>query len=470
MQTTGFWFLLATLLAGAPALQAGSPGPVAPSSSPLPVGAFPAGFLWGTATSAHQVEGGNVHNQWWEFEQVPGNIHHGDRSGAAADHWNRYEQDLDLARELGTNSYRFSVEWSRIEPEEGVIDEAALQHYSDVVDACLARGITPMVTLFHFSLPTWLTHEGGFTWKKAPARFERFARLVAARLGDRVDLWCTINEPMVYVAGGYLAGVFPPGREGDMKDTLGVVVGMVRAHMRAYKAVHDADRVDADGDGKAAMVGIAKHQRVLEPHDRGDLRDHLMTNVARTFFNDLFLLAVTKGRVVIRLPGGHRFGFRIPFMKPALDYFGLNYYSRDIVEYDPSQPGGFGRRVKEGAPVTELGWEIYPEGLHTVIMEAATYGLPIYITENGLADADDDQRPAFVRDHLAQVARAIGDGADVRGYFHWSLMDNFEWHEGFEPRFGLFEVDYATQTRTLREGGRVYGEIARRNALPPPPQ
>lgn len=448
-------FLVSVSLLGAAA--------AAPVAASVPT---PPGFLWGTATAAHQTEGGNTNNDWSEFEQTPGNIHDGDQSGQAADHWNRFAEDLDLALQLGNNSYRFSVEWSRIEPQPGVYDPAALEHYREVAAACRARDIEPMVTLLHFTLPRWAAAMGGLRSGKVVKRFQKFAAHVGAGMGDLVDLWCTINEPMVVLSAGYLAGVFPPGRSEDMGGFLKGMVQTIRMHRRAYKALHRHDRVDASGDGTRASVGIAKHNRIFQPARPDHLGDKAFAFGLTKIFNDAFVSGCLLGRVHFTLPGGRTVDFNMPFLGKTLDYFGLNYYSRDLIQQDPDAPGGFRRLLPEGAPVTELDWEIYPEGLYQLIMDADRHGLPIYITENGLADADDDQRADFLRGHLEAVGRAVRDGADVRGYYHWSLMDNFEWAEGFWPRFGLFAVDYATQQRTRRPSADVYQQIIESGQLP----
>lgn len=440
------------------------------AAEPAPDGtAFPPGFLWGTATAAHQVEGGNDRNQWWDFEQVPGNIKHGDKSGAACDHWNLYPQDLDLGRAIGMGAYRFSVEWSRIEAEDGTFDAAAIARYRAMAEACRARGIVPMVTLFHFSIPRWAAAQGGFLNPAVVERFGRFARVMARHLGDLVDLWCTINEPTVYMAAGYLAGVHPPG-EADTKLAVPLMKNLMKAHGAAYRALREADLADADGDGAPTRIGFAHHMRVFQAWDRFDPLDHAMVHAIDRVMNKAWLDVLSRGWTAFVLPGS-RLTVRIdePELAGTMDYLGLNYYSRDLIDFDPSQPGSFARRLPEGAPVTDLGWEIHPRGLYDLLLRVKRYRLPVYITENGLADAAGTRRAAFLHDHLAWIAAAIAEGVDVRGYFHWSLLDNFEWADGFEPRFGLYAVDFATQARTLTAGGAYFGAVAGANRLEPLP-
>ena len=421
---------------------------------------FPPGFLWGTATAAHQVEGGNQNSDWWRWEERPGAIANGDRSGAASDHWNRYPEDLDRAVALGQNAYRFSVEWARIEPQPGVYDEAALAHYREVTEACRTRGLEPMVTLFHFTLPQWLADLGGFEDPGAVARFEAYTRKVAAALGDQVQLWCTVNEPVVYLAAGYLAGVFPPGKQ-DPDAAARTMANLVRAHGRAYRALHE---VDPD-----ARVGVAKHLRVFTPARGLDPRDQIATWKVRRLFNQTFLDALATGRATIEVPGAAPIKIKDPDLAGSMDFVGLNYYSRDMVRYDPEAPGTVRFEVKAGSPTTDMGWEIYPEGFYQLLTWVRRYRLPVYVTENGLADASDARRARFLRDHLYWMWRALAARVDVRGYFHWSLLDNFEWAEGFGPRFGLVAVDYPTQGRQVRDSAAFYAWVASHNQLPPSP-
>ena len=428
---------------------------------------FPSGFLWGTATAAHQVEGGNTLNDWFDWEQIPGKIRNGERSGNAADHWNLYSEDLDRAQALGCSVYRFSIEWSRIEIEPGIFDGDAIDHYRKVILACRARHMEPMVTLFHFTLPRWFAASGGFETKGSVALFEKFAVRMGKEYGDIVDLWNTQNEPMVWLLAAYGSDVFPPGKASPLKMAQ-VLTHLISAHAKGYRALHAHDRTDANGDGHACQVGIAKHMRVFQPHREQHPGDRSMTQIADTAMNWMYLDAVTRGNAWFRWPGVD--GFPLPGREllGTLDFIGLNYYSRDLVHFNPTAPGFFERRVARGAPTTDLGWEIYPEGMYDILVRLKDYNLPIYITENGLADDAGTQRVSFIHDHLDAVLRAIDDGVDVRGYIHWSLMDNFEWAEGFSPRFGLYKVDYSTQERSLTEGGAYFKAIATSNSLLPP--
>jgi beta-glucosidase len=425
---------------------------------------FPPGFLWGTATAAHQVEGGNDRNDWWDWEQIPGKIKNGDRSGAADDHYNRFGSDLDLARAIHCNAYRFSIEWSRIENADGSWNVDQIDHYRQVLLACRARGITPMVTLFHFTIPRWAAALGGFESQEVMHRFVRFSAKMADELGGLVDLWCTQNEPVVYVVAGYVAGVFPPGIK-DVRTAARVYANLILAHSQAYHAIRLADRVDADGDGRPAMVGIAKHLRVFDPWAAYNPADILMARSLDQIFNQVYFHACLRGSAVIRLGTRELARVAHPALKGTMDYIGVNYYSRDHVRFNPRSPMLGDLLVPRTSPVSDMGWEIYPEGFYRVLMALRRYRLPVYVTENGIADARDQVRTVFLAEHLRWMAQAMREGVDVRGYFHWSLVDNFEWAEGFWPRFGLYGVDYATQSRTLTEGGRTFRSVAGAGAL-----
>ncbi len=416
---------------------------------------FPDGFLWGAATSAHQVEGRNTNNDWWAWEQS-GRVK--EPSGLAADHFRRFREDFDLARSLGHNAHRFSLEWSRIEPEDGTFSAEGLRHYGDVIDALRARGIEPVVTIFHYTIPQWLAARGGLEAPEFEDRFERFAARVVAEYGDRVRWWLTLNEPVVQAFKGWVLGQWPPGRTQDFAGAIRVVRTLLRSHVRAYHAIH-ARRPDA-------LVSVAKHALALSPCNPKSVLDRLSVRVRQYLFNHLFLDALHTG--ALRVPG--LLWERLP-QAHTLDFIGLNYYTRDFVQNTgfslPGLVGNLCTREHHGriGKRNELGWEIYPEGLAHFLKAYARYGRPILITENGLPTSRDDDRWTFLFLHLWQVARALDEGVPIAGYLHWSLLDNYEWADGFGGRFGLIEVDYATQGRTPRESAKKLAEIIRRNEL-----
>ncbi len=416
---------------------------------------FPDGFLWGASTSAHQVEGNNIHNDWWAWEQA-GRV--AQPSGAACDHYNRYRADFDLAQSIGHTAHRFSLEWSRIEPEEGRWSDAALEHYRDVLAALRERGMEPVVTLFHYTLPQWMAEKGGWENPAIERAMERYTEKVMEVLGPHARWWITLNEPVVQVFKGWLLGQWPPGRVRAWATALKVLRHMLRAHVRMYHVIHTR-RPDA-------MVSIAKHALALSPDDPTRWLDRRSVAVRGHLFNHLFLEALHTG--ALRVPG--LFWENLP-MGRTLDFIGVNYYTRDFVRNSgyslPGMVGDFATRDhrQQRGKLNELGWEVYPEGLAQFLREYSRYKLPILITENGIPTKNDDDRWMFIYMHLWQIARAVADGVDVVGYMHWSLLDNFEWADGYGARFGLIEVDFATQERRIRPSAWRYAQIIRRNEL-----
>jgi beta-glucosidase len=425
----------------------------------LPAGSsnfrFPAGFLWGASTSAHQVEGNNIHNDWWAWEQAGRTAA---PSGLACDHYNRYRSDFDLAQSLAHNAHRFSLEWSRIEPEEGRWSDEALDHYRDVLVALHERGMEPVVTLFHYTLPQWMAEKGGWENPAIERAMGHYVEKVMEVLGPHARWWITLNEPVVQVFKGWLLGQWPPGRVRAWATALKVLRLMLRAHVRAYHVIHSR-RPDA-------MVSIAKHALALSPDDPTRWLDRWSVGVRGYMFNHLFLEALHTG--VLRVPG--LFWEHLPTAR-TLDFIGVNYYTRDFVRNSgynlPGLVGEFAKRDhrQQRGKLNDLGWEVYPEGLAQFLREFSRYKLPILITENGIPTRNDDDRWVFLFMHLWQVARAIADGVNCVGYLHWSLLDNYEWADGYAARFGLIEVDYATQERRIRPSAWRYAEIIRRNEL-----
>ncbi len=420
---------------------------------------FPDHFLWGTGTAAHQVEGHNTNNDWASFELQPGAIWHGDRSGEACDWWRDAEQDFDLMAEMGHNSHRLSVEWSRIEPKEGMFDQTTVRRYREMLKGLRTRGIEPMVTLFHFTTPLWLARQGGWTSPSSIGHFRRFVRYVVEQLGDLVTLWCTINEPNVYAALGYLLGEHAPGKK-SLLLYFRVLDHLLQAHALAYRAIHALH-----GD---ARVGLAKQVQIFEPLEPADKASAGLARFLDYMFNELTLRAVVDGRR--RFPLSWNFGTHGPLVD-SVDFWGLNYYYRQRVSLRNRNGGRLSLlQPTPGAQVSDSGrngpyGEIYPLGIYRALDRLGRLGKPIYITENGLPDASDSLRPSFLLTHLAQVQRAISAGVDVRGYYHWSFTDNFEWAEGWALRFGLIALDHQTQIRTPRPSARLFSQIIGANAI-----
>lgn len=402
---------------------------------------FPADFLWGTSTSAHQVEGGNDNNDWWTWEQA-GHIKTGDSAAVACDHWNRYPEDFQLLSDLGTNAHRISIEWSRVEPEPGTFDQQAIEHYRAVLTDLRERGIAAMVTLHHFTSPTWFIAQGGWLDRRAFERWLPFVRKTAEELGELVSFWCTINEPNVYAYQGWVTGEFPPGRKGDVLGMFRVLANLRRAHEAAY-----AELKSRTPD---VPVGLAQHKWLMLPKSRSWL-DRAAAWVADASMS--------------RWPAGLSFQRVVDSVG---DYVGLNHYSGSHVSFSLRHPeeAFIHRTNPPGLPVSDFDWVIHAPWLGIALDDLRSTGKPVYVTENGVAAADDTVRQDFLPAMLAEVWKAIDRGVDVRGYFHWSSLDNFEWAHGYSMQFGLIDVDRESLRRTVKPSGRAYAEIAGANALP----
>ncbi|HEY5270017.1 MAG TPA: family 1 glycosylhydrolase [Anaerolineales bacterium] len=415
---------------------------------------FPKGFLWGTATASHQVEGGNTNNNWYKWEQEGHTAH---KSGLASDWWGgRWKEDFDRAAESGQNAHRLSVEWSRIQPSPDRWDEEALERYRTMLRGLRDRNITPMVTLHHFTDPLWLGELGGWETEAVVPLFEKFSCKVVEALKEYCSLWCTINEPNVYTLEGYLRGNFPPGKE-DLKLGIRVQANMARAHAAAYHAIHELQP-----EGRA---GYALHFRPQEPARPWSPLDRLVRNIKFEGINLAFPSAISTG--VLKSPLGK---IPVPEAKGTQDYFGLNYYSVDTVAFDlRSHAQLFSRSFfPEGTDLADAGMNSNtPEGFFWAFKWVVkTYpNLPIIVTENGIEDSTDRIRPRYLAQHVHAMWRAVNFNWPVRGYFHWSLVDNFEWERGWTQRFGLWGIDTETQQRTKRPSADLYAAICKENGL-----
>jgi beta-glucosidase len=388
--------------------------------------AFPEGFVWGAATAAHQIEGGNWNNDWWEWEHAPrsGCV---EPSGDACDSWNRWGDDVALCEQLGFGSYRFSIEWSRIEPERGEFSAAAFDHYRRLGEALLERGIEPTVTFHHFTSPRWLAAQGGWAEPSAVDAFARFCERAARALAPVMRRACTINEPNIVALHGFQTGVFPPGqRDRDARRRASDHFGL--AHRKAVDAIR--------GVAPDVPVGLTLSMTDYQAVDGGESR----RDQVRWAMEDVFL-DMTEGD----------------------DFLGVQTYTRERVGPD----GHAG--PEPGIPILTMGYELWPQALEACLRRAWDHtegDLPLLVTENGIGTDDDDQRIAFVRAALTGVLRCLDDGIDVLGYTYWSLLDNFEWAFGYGPRFGLVDVDRTTFDRTPKPSAHWLSAIVRANALP----
>lgn len=398
---------------------------------------FPKGFLWGAATSSHQVEGWNDNNDWWDWEHMPGTIADGQLSGRGPDHYHEFRKDFDLLEEMHLNSYRMSLEWSRINPEPGVFDEEEIEHYKEVLSDLKSRGIKVMLTLWHFTLPTWFAEKGGFEQRKNISYFLAYVKRCVFEFEPYVDFWNTINEPNIYTMMSYQFGLWPPGIKNNWK-AYKVFHNLAITHKKSYDIIHRFAQ-------KTPEVGIAHNVTSFYVYNRRSITDWLSVNIVDWVWNHWFL-EKTKG---------HH------------DFLGLNYYVHKRVK-------GIGLKnwaalavenQGEGRERSDLEWEIFPPGFFDSLVNMSEHKLPIYVTENGISTLNDHQRARYLISYVKELYHAIKSGVDIRGYFHWSLLDNFEWDKGYKSRFGLVEVDYATLNRTIKGSGKLYGRIAETNQI-----
>ncbi len=418
---------------------------------------FPSNFAWGTATAAHQVEGNNTNNNWYEWERSVDDggisrIHNNDRSGLAADHWNRYPEDIILMKDLGVSHYRFSVEWSRIEPEKGRYDLEALAHYRRMCEALVEADITPVVTLHHFTHPTWFEEMGAFEKEENTDHFVGFSELVFNELRDLVPMWCTFNEPSVFVAQGYFNGIFPPGKKDPILAGT-VLENMLNAHVRTY---HQLKSIPGSDGNK---IGLVKNIFQFDPYRRWHVLDWAFSKILNDVYTNAPLEFLKTGESSFYMPGMVDNKMSNELAVGTLDFIGLNYYSRMHVKGQLNAVEPFVFDTRDQDIMTDMGYPLYAEGFHRALKTISRMDVPIYVTENGLADDGDSVRPLFIKRYLYALNQALRERIDVRGYFYWSLMDNFEWAEGYSMKFGLYEVDLETQDRRLREGSLPFVEM-----------
>lgn len=435
-------------------------------------------FLWGAATSSHQIEGHNRHNDWWAWEST-GAIDGGVRSGAATDHWNRFREDLGLARDLGLTSYRFSIEWSRLEPSEGKWDSAAMDWYSELIDECGRLGLVPMATLHHFTLPGWLAEQNGFSHEGAPKRFAAYASRVARSLGSRVPLWCTVNEPLVLATGSYLGRFMPPAQY-DPKAASQTCYNLLKSHVLAYDILKgEISKREGPFRERPLEVGFAHNMLHFVPERHYHPLEIVVARALSGLYNDAWLAAVNGEKQRFGLLGVLPLAPQLAQARRrrTFDFIGVNYYTKAYVQWRPRAKSkeraaelplgiSFARRRETAS---DLGWAIDPAGFRHMLAKLRRFNAPVYVTENGIADANDQFRQAYLLRHLREVAHAKANGLDIRGYYHWSLLDNFEWIKGFWPRFGLYSVDYETLARTARKSAYFYRELIDAHAPGAPP-
>ena len=411
-------------------------------------------FLWGVATSAYQIEGA-VDNDWTAWEAAGRLRARAERCGVATRHRDLWQSDLALLPTINANAYRFSVEWSRLEPRPGDPDLDALALEVERVDYLRRLGIEPIVTLHHYTHPRWFWEDGGWESAGSVEHFRRFAGLVADALAGRVRWWVVLNEPIVFLLGGYLAGWIPPGQR-SFAAAGKALENLLRAHVEAASLVKEKDA--------SARVGIAHNMVEFAPDRPGNPLDRKLVAAGDRLYNLALLDAVATGDMSWSYPGEGKVEFQIAELPAANDFVGVNYYSRVHLRFrglPGSAVGEFFYRDPEGRGLTDMGWEIYPEGFDRALKRAEAAGRPLLVTENGIATRDDARRRAFLTEHVLVLAHRVGAGSPIQGYLHWSLLDNFEWLDGFAPRFGLFGVDYATFARRRRPSADLFADLRR---------
>jgi beta-glucosidase len=416
---------------------------------------FPPGFLWATGEDAYQHEGGNVHADWYAWERDAKPFADGSTAGDCVDFYKRYEEDFARAKADGHNAHRIGFEWSRLEPQEGVYDEEAWEHYAAMLRSLKAKGFTVFVNLWHFTLPAWAAERGGWLDDGVMARWEAYAAECGRRFHAEVDFWSTMIDAQIYVLRGWFLGELPPCKINPAEGLL-VFRRLLDAHAAAYRILKRwAEKV-----GMIYFFALYEHA--------GNRLDRFAHGQLDAFFNWNLLDALHTGRLDVAIAGGPRVLRTEERWRGTLDWIGVNYYYREVIAFAPTKIGFLKRGPGPGAVRSDMDWELYGEGLYRICaLAAGRYaGVPLMITESGMADADDSRRPDMIVDHVAWTKRLVEDGYPVMGYTYWSLTDNLEWTDGFGPKFGLYRVDLKTFERTQTRSARVFGFIATNNRLP----
>ncbi len=418
---------------------------------------FPDGFLWGSATSAHQVEG-NTYNDWSEWEKENAQLLASKAqirwerwqqkkfpemfdpenyvSGKAADHYNLFEKDFDIAQSLGHNAHRLSFEWSRIEPKKGEFDEKEIEHYRKVLKALHVRGMTPFVTLWHWTNPVWISQNGGWENKETVDSFIKYVKKITESFtAEEISMWMPLNEPGTFIGMSYVQGAFPPNAKNLFRANR-AFKNLMKAYREAYKIIHASH--------KNAQVGISHYAVFMEPY-KNKIVNKLIVPILEYFRNWRFLNSVND----------------------CNDFIGIQFYHRDNIDLSLDGSGKWGliNSKDQHLWINDLNWDMCPSGLYPILIRAAKYNKPIYITENGLPDRDDQNRSLFIKQNLFWIHKAIKEGVLIKGYFYWSLLDNFEWDKGFWPRFGLVAINYKSLERKIRPSAYEYASICKTNTL-----
>ncbi len=411
-------------------------------------------FLWGVATSAFQLEG-SPYADWTSWDSIL------DANPHITNHYELYREDLKLLKDLGVNAYRFSIEWSRIQPRENVWDDEVIAHYQEIIDILVSSNIEPMVTLHHFTHPLWFIRKYPWHEDASVGKFSAFVEKMVATLKG-VRYWITFNEPYVLVLAGYFEGCTPPG----IRDaSLGVkaLKNILICHGKAYDIIH----AKSSGAATKPMVSVAHNMAALAPWSRWNPFDKILAKIAKHFYNHSLLDAFTSGRLRIKFPLRKELEIAVP-IKDKLDFFGVNYYTRIHMRFNPLKKMGVEMRHRDigGYGLTDMGWEIHPRGLEKVLRYASKLSVPLIITENGIATRDCQKKIKYMKRHVDVLEKCMKDGLDVRGYFYWSLIDNYEWLQGLDARFGLYRVDFTTMERRPTNAAAYYSYLIKSRSVP----
>lgn len=400
-------------------------------------------FLWGVATSAFQLEG-SPYADWASWDAVLS------ERPSITNHYMLYKEDLLLLKELGVNAYRFSLEWSRIQPKENVWDDKAVEHYQEIIDILVGNNIEPVLTIHHFTHPLWFIKKYPWHDEVSIEKFLSYVEKIVTTLKG-VRYWITFNEPYVLLLGGYLEGCMPPGIR-DIKPAIKALRNILICHGKAYDIIHSKI--------PDSMVSVAHNMAALAPWNRWSPADRFLSRIAKYFYNHSLIDAFLTGNLTVQFPLKKPLAIEVP-IKNKLDFFGVNYYTRVHMRFNPFRKFGIELRHRDidGYGLTDMGWEIHPHGLAKVLLYASRLKIPLIITENGIATHDCQKRIRFMRRHVDAVEKCINDGIDIRGYFYWSLIDNYEWLQGMDARFGLYSVDFDTLKRRPTNAAAYYSYL-----------
>ena len=410
---------------------------------------FPKDFLWGVGNAEHQVSDVGPSN-WTVFQSVNGTVRNNDKPGTVVDFWHRYKEDIAVMQKLGINSLRFSLDWATIEPQKGVINKEALQHYHELLDVLKEAGITPMVTLHHFTHPLWFEQKGGWTKEENIQDFVNFSTIVFNEFHEKVTLWATINEPAIVAFSGYVLGIHAPGYNGMLKCTmqpaLNVLKHLMQAHVATYKELKKLP------GGQEAQIGIVHNFLVFTKLYTYDPIATGLTKFFTKITNDLTMQFLGTGKFNANFWALGKVDYVDESAPESFDWFGLNYYGNPVI--GPNRKNVYGDTHHAHQVMGDFSLPVDPQGFGQALEAVAKLGKPVYITENGMADNKDDRRPTMIRQYLSVLKDKISSGLNILGYFHWTLVDNFEWHEGYTKKFGL-----CTPAREIKESGYVYKDL-----------